>query len=173
MVSLYLCGYLTFNLFPRTGSIYFWQFLIFGFALPILLFIVFLKLKIISDPDASDRKERTIPFIITLALLVVLLIFNTNYAVEWALTQLTISYLATTIIILVINLFWKISAHAMTVAHSIGVLVGIEADLWWVGVAVLLMLGWSRLYLKRHTPMQVIAGTLVGFSIGFFIFRLG
>ncbi len=172
MVSMYLCSYLTFVLFQQTGNTYFWQFTVFGFIAPVILFIVFLKLKIISDPDASDRKERTIPFIITLVLLLVLLMFNFNYGVKWDLTQLTISYLATTIVILLINLFWKISAHAMTVAHSIGVLVGLGADLWWVGVPVLILLAWARLYLKRHTPMQVVAGTIVGFSIGFFIYRL-
>lgn len=64
--------------------------------------------------------------------------------------------------IFLVTLCWKISLHCATLART--------AALVWklTGSPVALLLGiplmiWSRLLLRRHTPAQTIAGTLVGF----------
>jgi len=73
-----------------------------------------------------------------------------------------------------INLFYKVSAHATGAAAS--------ATLIWlatpfVGLAIIaaaaaLLVGWSRLELKRHTAGQVLLGWLVGVSAMLIAFHL-
>jgi len=76
-----------------------------------------------------------------------------------------ICYLNNTIIVLLINLSWKISIHAMGVAGPLTALIYLFG---WPGLVFTLsvpLVAWSRVYLKRHTPWQVTMGTLLGFSL--------
>lgn len=73
---------------------------------------------------------------------------------------------------LLINLKWKISAHAIGIGGTAGATMGIiyrlQIDMAQVLMVVLLfagVLGFARLKLKMHTPAQVYAGFLLGFVV--------
>jgi len=66
---------------------------IFGFIAPIFLFVILRKKKKLIDIDASEKDERTFPFIISIAF--------------W------FCYISNTFITIFINKHWKISAHSM------------------------------------------------------------
>src|SRR5215207_11665003 len=57
-----------------------------------------------------------------------------------------------------INLFWKISAHATSIAGTATIALlyapPLGAVLWVCAVLV----GWARVRTRNHTPMQVLAG---------------
>jgi membrane-associated phospholipid phosphatase len=60
-----------------------------------------------------------------------------------------------------VTLYWKISVHAAGaagVATLVTALVGVPA----VVFLPVLLVAWSRLYLRRHTLSQVVAGGLLG-----------
>ena len=62
-----------------------------------------------------------------------------------------------------INAFWLISLHSTGVMAAfviIGLVFGWTASL--IVVPFVISVCWVRLYLKRHTPAQVVAGLLLG-----------
>jgi membrane-associated phospholipid phosphatase len=70
---------------------------------------------------------------------------------------------------LVINRFWKISAHMLAIGGLIGVMIGLSKDIPHAMPIILAALifiagaiGFSRLYLRAHSHGQVY----VGFSLG-------
>ena len=68
-----------------------------------------------------------------------------------------------TTFIALITLMWQISMHAMsitsaTIAAGVFFSVGVAVAL----VPLVVLVGAARLQLKRHTPAQILAGTLVG-----------
>lgn len=73
---------------------------------------------------------------------------------------------------LIINFKWKISAHGAGIGGFVAILASLGHDtlphpsVWvWVIVAIFFtgILGSARVWLGRHTPMQTIAGSIVGF----------
>jgi membrane-associated phospholipid phosphatase len=78
---------------------------------------------------------------------------------------LTVGILVLGILCGVINLFWKISMHAVAIAMlaTVGVLYSatLGALLWLCALAV----GWARVRTRNHTTLQVIAGLVVAAAI--------
>ena len=79
----------------------------------------------------------------------------------------------TCLVVLVVNRWWKISAHAAGIGGVVALIYQIHVqclsafNLLWVFIATILLagiLGTSRLLLKRHTVLQVLAGFAVGFA---------
>ena len=78
------------------------------------------------------------------------------------------------IIALVINFFWKISAHMLGIGGLLGGIMGIAQihmmNPYWAFIIVFIiagLLGTSRIFLRKHTPMQVYAGFCLGFACTF------
>lgn len=74
-------------------------------------------------------------------------------------------------IVFIITLWWKISVHcasAATVTTLTGCIVGTLLPL----LIALPLIAWSRVYLRRHTPAQTIAGTLLGCAIALLAMNL-
>ncbi len=70
------------------------------------------------------------------------------------------------------NFWWKISAHAAGIAGIVAMLIQmtkegptVGAMTWWIVGAIVVagFLGSARIWLGRHTLMQVLAGSAVGF----------
>jgi membrane-associated phospholipid phosphatase len=77
-------------------------------------------------------------------------------------TVVMFGYFAGTLFLFFINLYWKISIHAMGIAGPTTVLVFVFG--YW-GVLLGLLLPpviWSRVYLKKHTVAQAITGAVLG-----------
>ena len=141
-------------------------------AAPIL---IMLKRGGVSDLFISKREQRTMPYVFSII----------SYAF-WALFLFRVLKLpmfmvgmgiGTTLSILVItlvNLKWKISAHMSGIGGLAGGIFGISYrmaynPLWLLILilAVSALVALSRIELKAHTPLQ----TLGGFSVGFFCVR--
>ena len=73
--------------------------------------------------------------------------------------------LATTIMIgvlSVVTLFWKISFHGATITAAATATVLVAGSSAWPVMLLVPLVGWARVRLERHTPRQVIFGSLVG-----------
>jgi membrane-associated phospholipid phosphatase len=73
-----------------------------------------------------------------------------------------------------INLWWKISTHCAGTGGAIGALVAYSIvfgfnPTGWLCLLILIsgLVGSSRMLLRQHTLMQVVAGTIVGCICGF------
>lgn len=148
--------------------------IVFGanFVVPMLLVILLKKLGLINDIGLNGRKERLIPYIITIVCMAGTGLFlYIKMAPIWVAMFYEGGALAA-LINLIINFRWKISAHAAGIAGVVAMLIQVikagpsaEGMTWWIVGAIVTagLLGSARIWLGRHTLMQVLAGTAVGF----------
>jgi len=136
---------------------------VFGFAAPIILFVILRKQRKIVDLDASVKEERTTPFLISVGFyligLIILIIFHVNIIsiAFW------FCYISNTLITILINKHWKISAHAMGAAGPLAALTYVFGPIALLFAIIVFLVGWSRMKLKVHNFAQVMAGVLLAF----------
>ncbi len=155
-----------------------WQFmtvlLIIDAVLPMLFFIHLLRKHEVHDWDITERKERYPLYGFTMAahLAGVLLAFLLGQA---QVAQILFVFWIIGIIFFAITLYWKISVHGGVNAALATFLVLIWGRQYaWFFLAVLVV-GWSRVYLKKHTASQYFAGATlatVSLFVGFYILAL-
>jgi len=120
--------------------------------------------------DVVNKEDRMLPLIagvIGYAVGVVLLYL---LQAPWLATVLMVCYVLVTLAITFITPYWKISIHSCGV---IGPTLGLAVAFWPVGLLYILLLppiAWSRYVLKKHTPLQLVMGAVVGFIITYVIF---
>jgi hypothetical protein len=128
------------------------------------------KLKKISDLDITKREERYKTMIITCISFVSSLLFI-HFFGNSLLLKLSIMTLMILVINTIITFSWKISLH-MTLnvisALIINYLYHWQLPFLYLSIPLIF---WSRLYLKKHTIMQLIGGLVINGAIAlFFIF---
>ena len=120
-----------------------------------------------SDTDVSVRKERqrffpwAVPFSVA-GVIVMYWIHAPAYIIRGGVVTLAI-FLASWIA----NCFLKLSLHALFAFYCAMILFRVGAG--WGAIALLLaiLVAWSRLFLHRHTPVELIAGIALGMIGGF------
>ncbi len=141
-------------------------------VIPAVLFVVMKYFGILTDVHLNNRRERFLPYAIIIVCYVVaaLYLFNIN-APTWMWMFLFGAGVAS-LVSLVVNIVWKISAHMAGIGGIIGLLCKINNfgdgvfDLMPIICVVIIVagiLGTSRLAMERHTLWQVIAGVFNGF----------
>jgi membrane-associated phospholipid phosphatase len=142
------------------------------FLFPAVMIYFMMRLGMISSLNLRNRQERVLPFLITG-------IFY--YLVYYMLKQLQISpiynyfMIGTTLVVVVamiINFFWKISIHMISLGGVLGLFLGLTfvmmIDLTPLLILIIFisgLVGYSRLQLRAHTPAQVYTGFLTGFVV--------
>ena len=71
-----------------------------------------------------------------------------------------------------INLWWKISVHTAFVSALVTILVVLYGVVAAPAVALVLLVGWSRIELRQHSLAQVIGGALLVALVLLVVFRL-
>ena len=141
-------------------------------VVPAILFIVMKHFGIISDVQLNRQRERFLPYTIITVCYVVgaLYLFNIN-APTW-MWMFLFGAATSALVSMVVNFFWKISAHMAGIGGLIGLLCKINNygdgvfDLMPIICVMIItagILGTSRIAMERHTLWQVIAGVLNGF----------
>ncbi|MFQ5434214.1 MAG: hypothetical protein ACE5FD_04990, partial [Anaerolineae bacterium] len=135
---------------------------------PILVVLYLLKIGYISELHMSNTSERHLPY--TTAVAFALLAFG---IVSWfdgpeLLRCLLIFNIIELAALGVINIWWLISIHATGIMATF-VIVGLVFGWGWSLLALPFVVAVCgvRLYLKRHTPAQILAGLGLGvLSVG-------
>lgn len=150
----------------------------FNLLLPFVLILILKKMGVVKDMGLNERKERLIPYIIVAACLGATAYFMYfKHAPLW-LVSFYVGGMATALVNLIINLWWKISAHAAGIAGVVALLFRIYAEgypqgdvVGWAVAAIILsgLLGSARIWLRRHTVWQILAGYAVGFAGVYFL----
>ncbi len=141
-------------------------------ALPMMLVYLLKLFGIVRDVGLNERKERLIPYIITMVALSGSAWFMASKGAPLWIVMFYAGGAAAAFVNFVVNFRWKISAHAAGIAGVVAMLVRMRME-WlpsdgifvWTIVWVLLagILGSARVWLGRHTAWQVLAGYAVGF----------
>ncbi|MAU13811.1 MAG: hypothetical protein CL607_28600 [Anaerolineaceae bacterium] len=117
----------------------------------------------ISDIHMQHRRERILPMVVTIiSSLAALWLVATRDAPPVFYLLILIALVQITLM-LAITLFWQISMHTMSITAAIiamGTMFSMTAGL--VLVPLIVLVAAARLNLKRHTPGQVLGGTVVG-----------
>lgn len=117
----------------------------------------------IGDIHMEQRQERYIPLLITMGSSALVAALLHHLGAPPALVLLALLSLVQVSIIALITFAWQISMHTMSIT-GVTVASGVIFHLM-VGillVPLVLLVSAARLHLKRHTPAQILAGTLVG-----------
>ncbi len=138
--------------------------LFFGAVAPAIAVLLLKALKLVSDVHIMERTQRTLPYCIAIAS------FGLGTLTLWLLygwgmmSALLACCTLNTLTVMLINLRWKISAHATGVSGSIAACLLIVGWRAWPLLGLLALVAWARIYLRAHTPGQVVSGSLLGFS---------
>ncbi len=140
--------------------------------LPVGILFILKKIKKISSINLNNQKERFLPLLLIAVCYVIGLRLLRIHQVPATITLILLlkGVCLAIIIVTIISTFWKISAHTTSIGGALGIImllaVMYKIDLTYVAITVCLIaggIGWSRLYLKRHTLQQIIYGFLTGF----------
>ncbi|GBD94906.1 hypothetical protein BMS3Abin05_02522 [bacterium BMS3Abin05] len=146
-----------------------WQILVWGSigtfftaVLPILYVGWLEKRGKVTHKHIPLRSQRNGPYLLSLLLwLFTFLLLYITKAPDFLLAAVLAS-IGNTLFIFIVNLFWKISAHMLGTAGPLIILS--FAFGWWAAplYIFLLLIGWSRILLKAHTPAQAVWGGISG-----------
>lgn len=152
-----------------------WRFLVLLTAIdgfiPFLYFIHLLKTKEISDWDTTKRKERFRLYGFTIAVHAVGLLLALLFG-KIILAKILFSFWILAFVFFEITLQWKISVHTGVSSAAVTFLTFLFG-IHWVGLFVIvLLIGWARVVIKKHTWAQAIAGAIVAAMLLFFCFTI-
>ena len=137
--------------------------LIFGFISPVVLFLYYRKKGKIVDLDASIKEERTVPMSISVIFFIVGLLLLITFNINIVSIAFWFCYISNTLIAIIINKNWKISAHTMGAAGPLAALFFLFGPVTLVFLVIVVLVGWSRIQLKCHSFSQVMAGGIFAF----------
>ncbi|MBC8523928.1 MAG: hypothetical protein OQK67_09345 [Chlorobium sp.] len=146
-----------------------WDYLIVLFLastiVPMLLIYGLKKIGKVSDYNITFREQRFLPLLVMIAVNFLGYELMQQLEAPRIFTGILLFNAVNTVLILLITLQWKISIHLLSLTSSIALVYLQLGDVafWFFLLVPVLM--WSRIYLKAHTFMQTLVGSLVGFLV--------
>ena len=137
----------------------------------IYVYVAYKKGKV-SDINMSEREERLRPLIISLIGAIVVMWVLMDREAPKPLILLGMTLVSELVIIIFVTIFWKISLHLLAFSSAVTLLAYLFNPLAVLLYVFLVPIGWARIYRKRHTLSQVVAGSLVGIIVVLAIFIL-
>lgn len=126
---------------------------------------------VVSSLSMPIRKERSAPFVSTLFFFCLGYYLLRKGSLPTPLYSIYLGCSLVLLILILINLKWKISVHAAGSAGVVGSTIGLFqihdfSNLWLISILIVLtgLTLSSRLILKAHTPAQVYVGAVIGFA---------
>lgn len=141
--------------------------------LPALLYLRRkLRRKEYTDADVSVREHRFGFYLFGAGCMLLCALALFLFRAPRVLLHGTATSLMALFLAILLNRFWtKISIHAGTLVAIATALSRYDAVLSSAFAVLALLVCWSRLTLQRHTPIQLLAGALVGFTSVTLLFR--
>ena len=137
--------------------------------LPVGVFYYFYRAKLIDSLHMHTARERSLPF-----LTIVVFQMSTFYVFRQApmpslFANLVLGAAVSVATAFIINLKWKVSIHMLGMGGIVGTLIGLklryQVDALNLVLALIILsglVGYARLRLNAHTPLQVYVGFLLG-----------
>lgn len=136
---------------------------------PSAIFYYFLKAGIIESFHMHTAKERSLPFLTTIVFHLSTLYLFTRMPVPTLFSDLVLGAIASVAVAFIINLKWKVSIHMLGMGGLVGTIIGLvlryqvnELPLIMILIMLSGLVGYSRLKLDAHTPLQVYVGFILG-----------
>lgn len=142
--------------------------------LPIVFILFMLKTGRIGDLHMSRTQERHLPYLMAIIAAVLTLLGVVVFRGPESLRCLALFNIVVLTFLGIINTRWLISIHGTAAAGSWTIATLVFG--WQVGLILLPLVAlvvWARLYLKRHTVMQVVAGLALGAGVALIFQQFG
>ena len=132
---------------------------------PLLYILIGMRLGKFADIDVSARSQRTGPFLFSsISSLLGFLALATLHGPKNLESVLLIAAISS-MLLLLITFWWKISMHASALAGSVTMLSMLYGSYMLLAFLLLILVSWSRVVLRRHTIAQVIFGSFTGIAL--------
>jgi membrane-associated phospholipid phosphatase len=125
-----------------------------------------------SDRDVSDRRQRHELYLFGLVSLLVGVLVLPWFGMPRPFFDLLLAGLIIGAVNGFVNIFWKISAHATSVATLATVALFYSYSLGLTLWVCALVVGWARVRTRNHTPTQVLAGFGVAAGVVLAVFGI-
>lgn len=139
---------------------------VFTTALPLGVIVLLVRRGRITDHHISDRRQRAPILAAALVSITIGLILLVLLDAPWRVTGTVVCTIAGLVAVLLVNLWWKLSAHSAVAMFVVVGTASLVGPWGWLTAPMALAVGWSRVRLRAHTPAQAIAGAAVGVLIG-------
>jgi membrane-associated phospholipid phosphatase len=123
--------------------------------------------------ELIDREARLIPYILMILGAVGAVFVLSQIDAPKPIFIMTLVLLANEIVLGTINFWTKVSIHTATAsftALTLGYLIGFE---WYAIIFLVPLIGWARVYRRRHTVKQVVGGAIFSAVITIIVLFLG
>ena len=137
--------------------------------LPIGVFYYFYRAKLIDSFHMHTAKERSLPFLTTIVFHLSTFYLFTKAPMPSLFPNLVLGAAFSVATAFVINLKWKVSIHMLGMGGIVGTIIGLilryQVDAIQLVMALVILsgvVGYSRLRLDAHTPLQVYVGFVLG-----------
>ena len=126
----------------------------------------------ISDLDMSVRHERESVFgaFVVFYLLGTLVLWSAHAPILMIASMA--AYTLSTLVVQYITRYWKISTHALGITAPLVALTLLYGQQTLPFLILVPMVGWARVYLKAHTLLQVVAGSLLALGSTMLFFHI-
>jgi membrane-associated phospholipid phosphatase len=152
---------------------------IFTLVLPASLIPLFFYSGLAKNIHFSERRERLIPLYITLIFYLAAYFLIKKLPISMVYQRFLFAACLSMLFLLGISYFWKISAHLVGWGGLIGLVLSLSlrfsTDLMLfliIGILLAGGIGFARLKLNAHNPLQVYAGFLLGFLTVLTVFTI-
>ena len=144
--------------------------------LPASLIFILIRRGKVSDTSISNPRQRGIPYAFAILCYVGAAVFVICLNAPGWMPKFFIGAAIVTALSMLITKWWKISAHAASVGGVSALIYWLVlqgylniAPMAWLSLAFLVtgLVCWARLYLRHHTPLQVLAGACMAAFIEF------
>jgi membrane-associated phospholipid phosphatase len=148
--------------------------------LPAMSSYILLRSGMLKSLEMNERRERILPYLTTamyyLFAFYMLRDFPVPAGMLTAMRLFTLGGAAAIVGTMVINFYWKISAHTVAIGGLIGAVLALSMllpmvppELLYIVLLLGGIVGYARLRLDAHSPAQVYAGYLLGFLSTFLL----
>lgn len=135
---------------------------VFAVGFPYALVLIGVRRGWLSDHHISVREQRPRMLAIALVSLVSGVLVLRRLDAPPALFALMAAMVVGLAVALAITSFWKISIHAAAAAGTVTSLAFLVSPWWLLVVPLVVLTGWARVEIRAHTPVQVLAGAIIG-----------
>jgi membrane-associated phospholipid phosphatase len=144
---------------------------VFTCAMPVIPIYILIRKGEISDMFIRSKEQRTMPYVFSiLSYLFWAFFLLKTLQLPFNISIMGFGSVLSIVVMMFINLKWKISAHLCSMGALMGFVSGTSYVLAinpfiFIGVLLCLtaLVALSRIELKAHTPLQTLAGFTVGF----------
>ena len=165
IVGVVLVSIITLNYSDNPVEVLLWLALIMPLiVLPPLVYLLWLvHTGSLEDIYMPTRKTRLRPLTVLMIWFFVCLMLIRYWEATPLVEALVLATMVLVGVLSLVTLFWKISFHGATITAAATATMMVAGSYYaWPVMLLVPLVGWSRIRLKRHTPRQVIYGSLVG-----------